>query len=175
MQPLELLLFGIVSALALALIGTLMRPYVQRRRRAEQQSAVGRTGAAGEPERSSLRLTPAAPTPTHRVCPTCHREFNAGERFCPFDARDLVTSADSGSRLAPGLTCVRCGRSYDVSRRFCAFDGEELASPAAGHKLPLPAMAHAGAGGRICPTCSQRYEPNATFCARDGAELVSVN
>jgi predicted amidophosphoribosyltransferase len=172
MQSLEIVLFGVVSALALALIGTLVRPYVQRRRRGEV--SVGAAHVPAEPVPAPMRLTPSAPLVIRRVCPTCHREFSAGERFCPFDARDLVTTHDSGSRLAPGLTCTRCGRSYDGSRRFCAFDGEELGAAIA-PKVPLPAMAHASGAGKICPSCAQRYEPDATFCARDGAELVSVN
>ena len=168
MQPLELALFGIVSALALALIGTLVRPYVQRRRQRD----------AAPPEADALpRLTPALPIVARKVCPSCHREFAAGEKFCPFDARDLVSSHDSGARYSsvPGVTCSRCGRSYDGGKRFCSFDGEELAVFASGAKLPMPSIAFAAGAGKICPNCSQRYEPDATFCARDGAELVSVN
>jgi predicted amidophosphoribosyltransferase len=169
MQPLELALFGIVSALALALIGTLVRPYVQRRR----QLPVAPAELAALPG----RLTPSLPIVARKVCPACHREFGAGEKFCPYDARDLVSSHDSGARFGsvPGVTCSRCGRSYDGSKRFCALDGEELTSFSAGSKLSAPAIVFAVGIGKICPTCSQRYEPDATFCARDGAELVSVN
>jgi hypothetical protein len=168
MQPLELLLFGIVSALALALIGTLVRPYIHRRR--QQQAAL-------EPHALPLRLTPPVTIVSRRVCPSCHREFTAGEKFCPHDARDLVANHDSGSRfsVAPGVTCSRCGRSYDGGKRFCAFDGEELTGFGAGPKLPVAAFVFAAGIGKICPTCSHRYEPDATFCARDGVELVSVN
>jgi hypothetical protein len=169
MQPLELALFGIVSALALALIGTLVRPYVQRRRLRE--------AAQAEPEALPTRLTPALPIVARKVCPACHREFGAGEKFCPYDARDLVSTHDSGARYSsvPSVACSRCGRSYDGSKRFCAFDGEELAGFSAGAKVPVAAIVFATGTGKICPTCSQRYEPDATFCARDGAELVSVN
>ena len=173
MQPLELLLFGVVSALALALIGTLLRPYVQRRR---AQTPPG-------PEILPLRLTSPVPIVSRRVCPSCLREYSAGERFCPHDARDLVPSHDSGVHFsslsgahgAPGVTCSRCGRSYDGGKRFCAFDGEELTAFAPGAKLSMPALAFVAGVGKICPTCSQRFEPDATFCPRDGAELSSVN
>jgi predicted amidophosphoribosyltransferase len=169
MQSLELALFGIVSALALALIGTLVRPYVQRRRQRE--------AAPAEVEVAPLPVTPSFALVARKVCPACHREFGAGEKFCPYDARDLVSTHDSGARYSsvPGVTCSRCGRSYDGSKRFCAFDGEELTGFTAGAKLPAAAIVFAAGTGKICPTCSHRYEPDATFCARDGAELVSVN
>jgi hypothetical protein len=111
------------------------------------------------------------------VCPACHREYEPGLQFCPYDARDLVMAGDPAARApTPGLTCPTCSRSYDAGKKFCAFDGEELVplTLAVGANQAV-VRTFAGALGKICPNCSRRYESDATFCGRDGAELVAVN
>jgi hypothetical protein len=172
MQPVELALFVVVSALALALIGYVAWPYVRRRRQAT------RAPQATAPEGASL--TPARVA--FLVCPACQREFEPTLRFCPHDARELVAADDRAVRApVPGVSCPTCKRSFDSARKYCSFDGDELVP------LPVPlgaqtgvaaaaaAAAMLGALGKICPTCSRRYEGEATFCGRDGAELVTVN
>jgi hypothetical protein len=169
MQLVEIALFVAVAALALALIGYAVRPYLRDRRRPRAAEAIP------APARAQVEL---APRPTAMVCPACHRDYAPGLKFCPHDARDLVLASDPAARAtAAGVTCPTCRRSYDGGKKFCAFDGEEL--------VPLPlalgggdvagAAAFAGVLGKICPNCSRRYESDATFCGRDGEELVAVN
>jgi hypothetical protein len=172
MQPVELALFVVVSALALALIAYVAWPYLRRRRQASEAPVVGTAEGAA----------PAPPRATFLVCPACQREFEPTLHFCPHDARELVPPDDRAVRApVPGVTCPTCRRSFDASRKYCSFDGDELVP------LPIPlggpataaaaaaAAAMIGALGKICPTCSRRYEGEATFCGRDGAELVTVN
>jgi predicted amidophosphoribosyltransferase len=167
MQPVELALFVVVAALALALIGYIAWPSL-RRRRAPAPAPV----AAG-PEGASV-----VARATLLVCPACQREFEPTLRFCPHDARELVSPDDRAARApVPGVTCPTCKRSFDAVRKYCSFDGDEL--------VPLPvvlgaptvagAVALLGTLGKICPNCSRRYEGEATFCGRDGAELVTIN
>ena len=168
MQPVEIALFGVVAALALALIAYAVRPHLQPRR------------VESRPDHPPEGAHRAETGPQSRgpalVCPACHRDYAPGLRFCPHDARDLVPATDPIARAAgAGATCPTCRRSFDAGKKFCAFDGEEL--------VPLPVAIGAAPGegvfagslGKICPNCSRRYESDATFCGRDGAELVSVN
>lgn len=194
MQPIEIVLFGAITALAAGLIGYLLWPFARGRRAptARHHRPTARPLAAAEPPARSM------------VCPACQREYEAGLQFCPHDARELVPARDHGARAAaPGMTCPSCRRSFDAMKRFCPFDGDEL--------VPLtiaigsaPAVGGAGMGavggmsglggvgvgglgggnvgagaveamGKICPHCSRRYESEATFCGRDGSALVSVN
>jgi hypothetical protein len=171
MQPLEIALFVAVAALALGLIGTLLRPYWRaagrRREAAGPSPAIGPASGREEVAARAQGL----------VCPACHREFEPGLQFCPHDARDLVPAHDPAARgSVPGMTCPSCRRSYDAGKKFCAFDGEELVPlTVAVGGAELAAVRFVGALGKICPSCSRRYEADATFCGRDGAELVSVN
>jgi predicted amidophosphoribosyltransferase len=183
MHAFELALFVVIVALALALIGTIVRPYFRPRRARPVDPAAGLGWAGqGDPEPRS------AP---HTLCPACHREFGPGLQYCPHDARELVPAHDPRARaLAPGMACSTCGRSFDGTKRYCPFDGDELvptplARGTAGHSSQLASAelagavlasaAFAGAVGKICPHCSRRYESEATFCGRDGSELVTVN
>ena len=176
MQPLEAALFTAVIALAAALVVGIVWPHLQSRRAAPPIPAPSPTPAG---------LGGVAPMTVARaalVCPVCHREYEAGLQFCPYDARDLVRITDPAARgTAPGAACPTCKRSYDGSKKFCAFDGDELvpvatlASGATGPGGEVRPLVFAGSLGKICPSCSRRYQSDATFCGRDGAELVSVN
>ena len=168
MQLVEIALFVAVAALALALIGYAVRPYLRARRRPRAEEAV-------PVARPALELSPR---PQAMVCPACHRDYAPGLRFCPHDARDLVLASDPAARAtAAGVTCPTCRRSFDGGKKFCAFDGEELVPLplALGGGDPAGAAPFAGVMGKICPNCSRRYESEATFCGRDGEELVPVN
>jgi hypothetical protein len=168
MQLVEIALFAAVAALALALIGYAVRPYLRARQRS-------RAEALPPAPRAAIELSPR---PQAMVCPACHRDYAPGLRFCPHDARDLVLASDPATRTAgAGVTCPTCRRSYDGGKKFCAFDGEELVPLplALGGGDPAGVAAFAGVLGKICPNCSRRYESEATFCGRDGEELVPVN
>jgi hypothetical protein len=168
MPLVEIALFAVVAALALALIGYAVRPYLRARRQAAAEDV---------PEIPRPQLEPS-PRPQPLVCPACHRDFAPGLRFCPHDARDLVAASDPAARAAgAGATCPTCRRSYDAGKKFCAFDGEELVplAVAIGSAADPSTGAFAGVMGKICPNCSRRYENEATFCGRDGEELVPVN
>jgi len=188
MQPIELALFGVVIALAAALIGYLLWPFLRARRAAGGRRRVVAFGA-------SAAAAPAATV----VCPACQREYDAGIQFCPHDARELVAPGDAAARSsAPGMACPSCRRSFDAMKKFCPFDGDELVplTLAVGAPGGRPAVGVGGMGGpgmgvgvgssvggvagielmgKICPHCSRRYESDATFCGRDGSALVSVN
>jgi len=166
MKPIEIVLFGIVVTLAAGLIGYVAWPLARARRLARRDRAAKQ---ARPP-----RLTPAVPG---KICPACHREYEAGLQYCPHDARELIAANDPAARAAvPGTTCPTCRRSFDGLKKFCPFDGEELVPLTLALGSPaMPPAALAGALGKICPICSRRFESDATFCGRDGSELVSVN
>ena len=166
MKPVEIVLFGIVVTLAAGLIAYVAWPMARARRLARRERAAKQ---ARPP-----RLTPAVPG---KVCPACHREYEAGLQYCPQDARELIAANDPAARAAvPGTTCPSCRRSFDGLKKFCPFDGEELVPLTLALGAPaMPPAALAGALGKICPICSRRFESDATFCGRDGSELVSVN
>ncbi len=176
MQPLEAALFTAVIALSAALVIGIVWPHLRSRRAAAPAPLPTAAPSAGVGDTAGAALAGAA-----LVCPACHREYEAGLQFCPYDARDLVRLADPAARgTAPGAACPTCKRSYEASKKFCAFDGEELVPLATMAGAPrgagdLPPLAFAGSLGKICPSCSRRYQSDATFCGRDGAELVSVN
>ena len=154
----------VVAALALALIGYIAWPSL-RRRRAQPPAPVA-TGPEGASTARSAFL----------VCPACQREFEPTLRFCPHDARELVTPDDRAARApVPGVTCPTCKRSFDAARKYCSFDGDELVPLPVAMGAPVGAVAMMGTLGKICPNCSRRYEGEATFCGRDGAELVTIN
>src|SRR4051812_42214385 len=182
MQPIEIVLFGAVFALAAGLIGYIL--WLRARTRSAARAAAGSQGVASARPRGAPGL----------ICPACHRDYEAGLQFCPHDARELVPVGDPGTRAAaPGTTCPSCRRSFDATKRFCPFDGDELVplTLAVGSAAVPTALGVGGLGvgvetgvsvgvgvgtmGKICPHCSRRYENDATFCGRDGASLVSVN
>jgi predicted amidophosphoribosyltransferase len=175
MQPVEFALFGAVVILAAGLIGYVAWPLARARRVARQE----RTARKTRPP----RLTPAVPG---KICPACHREYEAALQYCPQDARELIAANDPAARASvPGTTCPTCRRSFDGLKKFCPFDGEELVplTLAIGSPAMQTAALASGLGnfgsfgnfGKICPICSRRFESVATFCGRDGSELVSVN
>ena len=166
MQAVEVVLFIVVAALALSLVAYLVIPRL-------------RTGVRAPMPRAP-EPAPRAVAATEMICPTCGREYPAGLKFCPADARPLVPSANAQGGAGVGLACPVCKRSFDGGKRFCPYDAEELApvtAPMAARRTPRaagpPGLAHVL--GKICPHCSKRYESEATFCGRDGAELVSIN
>jgi hypothetical protein len=169
MQPIEIVLSAVVAVLALALIGTVIRPYLRAREPTPPLTP------ARAPEPSATELVQPAPVQP-MVCPACHRDYPPGLRFCPQDARTLVPVNDPAARpIGAGATCPICKRSFEAGKRFCSFDGEALVPLTlaigvgeAGAHLP-------GVLGKICPNCSRRYDGEATFCGRDGEELVVVN
>jgi predicted amidophosphoribosyltransferase len=167
MQPIEIVLFAVVAVLALALIGTVVRPYLRGRQPARAPAAGSVAVATGLPQ------TAAGPP---MVCPACHRDFAPGLQFCPHDARNLIPAGDPAARQgSPGATCPTCKRSFDAGKRFCSFDGEELVPLTVALGGAEVAAHLAGVLGKICPNCSRRYESESTFCGRDGEELVVVN
>jgi predicted amidophosphoribosyltransferase len=166
MQAVEVVLFIVVAALALSLVAYLVVPRLRSGVRAP-----------------APRVAEAAPRPvsaTEMVCPTCGREYPAGLKYCPADARPLVPSANATGAAAAGLACPVCKRAFDGGKKFCPYDAEELVQAAsatrrarAGAGAAPPGLAHVL--GKICPHCSKRYESDATFCGRDGSELVPIN
>jgi predicted amidophosphoribosyltransferase len=165
MQAVEVVLFIVVAALALSLVAYLVIPRLR---------AGGRAPAPRLPEASPRPVAPAA----EMVCPTCGREYPAGLKYCPADARPLVPSANAVGSAAVGLACPVCKRAFDGGKKFCPYDAEELVQAASSQARRAraggpPGLAHVL--GKICPHCSKRYESEATFCGRDGAELVSIN
>lgn len=167
MQPIEIVLFAVVAVLALALIGTVVRPYLRGRQSAGAATAASVALATGLPQ-------PAAGPPM--VCPACHRDYAPGLQFCPHDARNLIPAGDPAARRSiPGATCPTCKRSFDAGKRFCSFDGEELVLLTVALGGAEVAAHLAGVLGKICPNCSRRYGSESTFCGRDGEELVVVN
>jgi hypothetical protein len=163
MQPIEIALLACVAVLALALIGTIIRPHLGARRAAAD--------AGGQPPADPSLPSSGPPL----VCPACFRDYPAGLQFCPHDARALVPAGDPAARRAgAGASCPVCKRAFEPGKRFCSFDGEEL--------VPLvlavddsAVTPFAGVLVKICPSCSRRYDSDATFCGRDGEELVGVN
>jgi hypothetical protein len=169
MQPIEIALFGAVSALAAGLIAYLLWPFFRARRAARGGADRGHAPGARERGSAPARLL---------VCPACQREYDAGFQFCPHDARELVPSSDPAARAAvPGMACPSCRRSFDAMKKFCPFDGDDLVplTVALGAQGGPPGFAMGVGMGKICPHCSRRYESDATFCGRDGSALVSVN
>jgi predicted amidophosphoribosyltransferase len=73
-------------------------------------------------------------TKSGAVCPRCKRAFDAGVRFCPHDAEELVPvslwEATNGKPEPPtgviARICPQCQARYDLSQSFCARDGAEL-------------------------------------------------
>src|SRR5215831_6522856 len=105
MQAVQVVLFIVVAALALTLIGFLVRPRLGRRRELGSIRAPGQIPAPAVPEAApaasaeSVRAPGAAPPPAVAgagagvpglVCPACRREYALGLKYCPHDARALV-------------------------------------------------------------------------------------
>jgi hypothetical protein len=134
------------------------------------------TGGGGGGVSGAIALSTGTQGPM--ACPACRREFDAGVKFCPQDARRLVPSAEIVERArTTGSVCPRCKRAYDAGVRFCAHDAEELI-PASLWEATHGKKMHAtptGIVAKMCPQCQNRYDLAMTFCTRDGAELVTIN
>jgi hypothetical protein len=104
-------------------------------------------------------------------CPSCHREFNDGTAYCPFDANRLVTVAGHEEIAAGpvGGVCPTCQRGFNPGVRVCPHDGDELVPPAMAAARPVATR------GKICPTCGGRFDGTAAFCGKDGTMLVLLN
>jgi hypothetical protein len=104
-------------------------------------------------------------------CPSCHREFNEGTAYCPFDANRLVTVAGHEEIAAGpvGGVCPTCQRGFNPGVRVCPHDGDELVPPAMAAARPVATR------GKICPTCGGRFDGTAAFCGKDGTMLVLLN
>ncbi|MEP6653835.1 MAG: hypothetical protein ABJA82_10770 [Myxococcales bacterium] len=168
MQAQETILFLAVAALATALIVVLVAPWWRglRAREAERSSAPRNpeersrqltpgaattvsgehlTAAASSSSPSSSPGVTTAPPPqppalalAHMICPTCRRQFAAGVRYCPYDARVLTADLHQPARPIPhaavaavanaGKICPSCARRYDTEALVCGRDGTALVS-----------------------------------------------
>jgi predicted amidophosphoribosyltransferase len=112
------------------------------------------------------------------ACPSCRREFPAGIRYCPHDARKLAPAVDVlAAARASGSICPACRRSFDAGVRYCPHHAEELVPVGLWEAMRGP-KAHTlptGVLGKICPHCASRYDLASTFCGKDGSELVTIN
>jgi predicted amidophosphoribosyltransferase len=170
MQTVQVVLFVVVAALAMTLLGHILLPRLSRRRAEARHPA-----PPPVPPPEARAATPSAPL----ICPACRREYQSGLKYCPHDARALVVAAEAGARSSGsssgGMTCPVCKRSFEGNKKFCPYDAEELVPVALAMRGARPPAALPRILGKICPHCAQRYESDATFCGRDGSELVSVN
>lgn len=156
MQAQETILFVAVAALASALIIVLVAPRLRGPRAPERLAKrplkggghLARrltSGQAGHeaPESRRQVATGAAviatppPPPVHMICPTCRRQFAAGLRYCPYDARVLTADLHQpGRSLVPqaaslanaGKICPSCARRYETVALVCGRDGTALVS-----------------------------------------------
>lgn len=88
------------------------------------------------PPPSPSSSSPPPPPLVHMICPTCRRQFAAGLRYCPYDARvltaDLHQSARPSQQMASivnaGKICPSCARRYDSAALVCGRDGTALVS-----------------------------------------------
>ena len=149
MQFEQMILFVAVAALALALVLVVVVPRIRRGGRAERSQLGSRGGFS--PERPPIDLTPqsplsppkaAVPPPPPPVavmlCPTCRRQYAPGLRFCPYDARVLISEGHpvaldpgdvaGGAVANPGKICPICARRYDAVAMVCGRDGSALVS-----------------------------------------------
>jgi hypothetical protein len=148
----EAILFVAVIALALALVAVVVGPKLRsgRRKRDRPPAASAATAAPadqGAPD-AELPLPPplaarvgsrATPAGNHLICPTCRRQFSAGLRFCPYDARLLSADGQTGApdlerelndshRHPTAKICPTCARRYESVAVVCARDGAPLVS-----------------------------------------------
>ncbi|MGC4070880.1 MAG: hypothetical protein QM784_40630 [Polyangiaceae bacterium] len=120
-----------------------------------------------------LDSSPPQPEDPVWVCPTCHEEYPAEQRFCAQDGNRLVElPAQVGLTGADGGVCPVCGHGFDPGVTRCPVHDEELVPSAVLSARPEPAPA---VGRRICPVCGTIYGPETRFCGNDGASLVPIN
>jgi hypothetical protein len=137
----QTILFVAVAALALALIVVVVAPRVRAGARATGKRQASPPASAGfEPgvlRAGSGALAPPPPPPSSMMCPTCLRQFAAGLRYCPYDARVLSSGIALGNpQPGPSLAlgghlgkiCPNCARRYDAGAKVCGGDGAALVS-----------------------------------------------
>ncbi|MEO8796670.1 MAG: hypothetical protein ABI551_02195 [Polyangiaceae bacterium] len=105
------------------------------------------------------------------ACPACHREFSAGQTYCPSDGSKLIAVSGNEAALSgpAGGICPTCKRGFGPSVKNCPDDGDELVSYAMRPASLAPTR------GKICPTCGDRFDGSASFCGKDGTALVLLN
>lgn len=133
--------------------------------RAHEESIERATQAAKEMEDEAKTQSVA--------CPACHREYAAGQTYCPSDGSKLVAVSGNEAMLGgpTGGICPTCKRGFDAHVKVCPDDGDELvpyAMRAASTSISPPR-------GKICPTCGDRFDGSASFCGKDGTALVLLN
>ncbi len=136
-----------------------LRAHLESIAHAQRVGAGGTTVAAPEPRGGPL------------FCPSCHREFNDGTAYCPFDANRLTPLAGHEEAMSGpvGGICPTCQRGFNPGVRVCPHDGDELVPPAMVAARPVATR------GKICPTCGGRFDGTAAFCGKDGTMLVLLN
>ena len=158
MQAQETILFLAVAALAAALIVVIVAPRLRGGRppspdhsdrtaaappdSADAASRLG-SGAPASDAANALSgpgaaasIGPPPPPLVHMICPTCRRQFAAGVRYCPYDARVLTADSHQPVRPSPptasaasaGKICPSCARRYDAIALVCGRDGTALVS-----------------------------------------------
>lgn len=158
MQAQETILFLAVAALSAALIVVLVAPRLRGARPRDPDHSERVTAPTTEPgdavprprsgapasDPVSTRSGPGAPASAappppplvHMMCPTCRRQFAAGVRYCPFDARVLTADLHQPVRPSPpassaanaGKICPSCARRYEAIALVCGRDGTALVS-----------------------------------------------
>ena len=110
------------------------------------------------------------------ACPTCRREFAAGVKHCPYDARRVMPVTEVRVRHA-GSVCPRCRRGFDNGTKVCPHDRTELVPLAVWEAVRgrRRDAAPTGVAGKVCPQCSGRQDLADSFCRKDGTELLTVN
>jgi hypothetical protein len=136
----------------------------------------GRRGGAGLTEVATASATGAMASSGPMVCPTCRREYEAGLRHCPYDARKLMPAGEVRQRHA-GSICPRCRRGFDAGTKSCPHDRTDLVALAVweavrGRRRDAAPM---GVLGKVCPSCGTRHDLAELFCRGDGTELRTVN
>ena len=163
MQVQETILFLAVAALAAALIIAVVAPRLRGGSQRDLARPVKEPSAKPAPSEAPARRSPTGhrpaleiggplavaggggpvlappPPPVHMICPTCRRQFAAGLRYCPYDARVLTADLHQPGRPTPpppgglgspteGKICPNCARRYDAVALVCGRDGTALVS-----------------------------------------------
>jgi len=149
-----------------------MLEYERQKREREERHATAMQAhleSVARAQQTSAAVAMASSGPL--FCPSCRREFERGNEFCPFDANRLLLVAGHEALIAgpAGGICPTCRRGFNPGVRVCPHDGEELV-PQAMIAPPPPAVR-----GKICPTCGDRFDGTAAFCGKDGTQLVLLN
>jgi hypothetical protein len=135
---------------------SIVTPVVRRASSGSGLSVVGGGGAgvAGTSGTSVAAKGATVPVSTGNTgpmsCPSCRREFAAGQSFCPHDSRRLVPASELADRPLNTVSLWEAMREKKDD------------SPT-------------GVIAKICPSCGNRYDLSTTFCGKDGAELVTIN